>query len=225
LTASADLASEPAKNGLGNGGRQEMKVLTNWLVAFGTILVAIVAIWGDFLRSKLAPPKLHIALYNTRGSLTKFKQGSRVIYYHLKVINSRPWFLARNCQVRLVGISSRGPDNQFRPLGNPVPQTFVWSPAGFVPMAANIAKEQIFDFGRILEGGQEFEPVLYSYPLNFEGRINANQAVRYTLDVVGENVSKTSPIVLEVAWNGRWSDNFDDMAQNLTIRQVSRVSS
>jgi hypothetical protein len=197
-----------------------MKVLTNWLVAIGTLMAVIVAIWGDFLRSKLAPPKLRIVLYNTGGTVTRFNQGQRVIYYHLKVVNSRPWFLAKNCQVRLVGISQRGPDNQFRPLPNPVPPTFVWSPAGFIPVATNISKEQIFDFGRVVEGAQEFEPVLHFYPNNYQGRIGANQAIRYTLEVVGENVSKTGPLVLEAAWNGQWTDNLDNMALNLTIREV-----
>lgn len=197
-----------------------MKVLSNWLVAIGTLLAVIVAIWGDCLRSKLAPPKLGFELYNTRGTVTKFTQGPRVIYYHLMVINSRPWFLAKNCQVRLVNISLRGPDNNFRPSPNPVPPTFVWSPAGLLPMATNIAKEQIFDFGRVAEGASEFEPVLHFYPNNFQGRIAANQAIRYTLEVVGDNVSKVDPLALEVAWNGKWTDNLDDMALNLTIEKV-----
>ncbi len=197
-----------------------MKVLTNWLVAIGTLMAVVVAIWGDLLRSKLAPPKLKFVLYDTRGTVTRFTQGEKVIYYHLKIANTRPWFLARNCQVRLVGISQRGPDNNFRPVPNPVPPTFVWSPAGFFPIATNISKEQIFDFGRVAEGGKEFEPVLHFYPNNFQGRIIASQAIRYTLEVVGDNVSNVAPLVLEVAWNGQWNDNLDVMALNLTIEEV-----
>jgi hypothetical protein len=200
-----------------------MKELANWLVAIGTLTAVVVAIWGEFLRSKLAPPKLRFVLHNTRGTVTRITQGPRVIYYHLKIVNSRPWFLAKNCQVRLIDISQRGPDNNFRPVPNPVPPTFVWSPAGFVPVATNISKEQIFDFGRVTEGGQEFEPVLHFYPNNFQGRIGANQAIRYALEVVGDNVSKVAALVLEVAWNGQWTDNLDIMSRNLTIQEVPTI--
>lgn len=197
-----------------------MEGIANWLVGIGTLAVAVLAIWGDWFRSILAPPKLNFCLYNIQGTVTNITEGPRVIYYHLKVINSRPWFLVKNCQVRLVGISFRGPDGRFKPLGNPVPPTFVWSPAGIALASANISKEQIFDFGRVVEGSQIFAPVLYFYPNNFEGRIAPNQTARYILEAVADNVMKTTRIVIEVAWNGVWTDNLDVMSRHLTIREV-----
>jgi hypothetical protein len=198
-----------------------MKTISNICVAFGTIILAIVAIWGDYFRSKLAPPKLRIVPFNTRGTITQFTNGPRVIYYHMKVVNDRPWFMAKNCQVRLTGISLIGPNNQPIPMPNPVPQTFVWSPAGLIPATTNIAREQIFDFGRVAEGAQEFEPVLYFYPNNFQGRVGAGQTVRYTLEVVGENLLKSHIQVFEAAWTGQWYDNLDRMSLNLTITPIT----
>ena len=74
--------------------------------AIGSMLVVIIAIWGDWIRTKLVPPKLRIIASNTKGELTTFSPtGVRVIYYHFKVINSRPWSIARNCRVLLKAVS------------------------------------------------------------------------------------------------------------------------
>ena len=74
-----------------------IKIVITSLSAIGTLLVAIVAIWGDWVRAKLAPPKLTIEKHNFKGSLTNFSSGQKVIFYHLKVINHRYWFSSRNC--------------------------------------------------------------------------------------------------------------------------------
>jgi hypothetical protein len=148
-----------------------------------------------------------------------------VIYYHMKVVNDRPFFKIKNCQVRISGISLRGPDGHFNPLPIEVPPMFVWSPAGFVPPYTDIAREQIFDFGcvpeHVSEGEREFKPVLLFYPNNFQGAIRSNQSVRYTLEVIGDNLSKRHFRIFEVAWNGEWTDHLDVMERNLPIREVN----
>jgi hypothetical protein len=55
--------------------------------AIGSMLVVIIAIWGDWIRTKLVPPKLRIIASNTKGELTTFSPtGVRVIYYHFKAL-------------------------------------------------------------------------------------------------------------------------------------------
>jgi hypothetical protein len=48
------------------------KLLIDGAVAVGTLLLAAVAIWGDWLRSWLAPAKLAICPHNLRGAPTLF---------------------------------------------------------------------------------------------------------------------------------------------------------
>ena len=198
-----------------------MNTISNILVAFGTLILAAVAIWGDVIRAKWAPPKLRIIPFNTRGTVTQFTQGPRVIYYHLKVINDRPWFAGKNCQIRLTEISKRGPNNQPIPIPNPVPESFVWSPARIAPDRVNIAKDHIFDFMSVAEGDNKVIPVLYWYPNNFIGTVMPNQAFQYSLEIIGDNLVKSHIQVFEVAWNGQWDDNLDRMAFNLTITEIT----
>ena len=190
------------------------------LTSIGTIAVAVIAIWGDLIKIKLTPPKLKIIALNTRGELTNFSNGKRVIFYHLKVINSRPWTIAKNCKVLLKAISKELPSGQFQnqPLNtNP---SFKWTPAEITPQAINLAKEQAFDFGILQENNQGFLPVLNFTPNNFEGFVKANQKIRFSLQPSADNYISEKYQVFEVAWNGNWSDNMDTMKQNITIREI-----
>src|SRR5437868_15174480 len=105
--------------------------------AFGTVAVAILAIWGERVRSWLAPPRLEIEPHNNlRGdpNVLTTQTGQRVgrgMYYHLKVVNKKPWLPVKNCRVVLKGISRRGPDGIFHPSPLVVPSQLVWAPASF----------------------------------------------------------------------------------------------
>jgi hypothetical protein len=109
----------------------------------------------------------------------------------------------------------------FRQIPLPVPPQFVWSPAEITPAAIELSTQQILDFGRVIEGQPTFEPVLYWYPNNFQGLVAANEAVRYGLEILADGYSAKRYQVFEVAWNGIWSDNLDQMSQNLVIREIT----
>lgn len=195
-------------------------IILNTFIAIGTVAVAVLAIWGDWIRSKLVPPKLSVQAHNIRGTVTKFTNGPRVIYYHLRVVNSRPWSVARNCRVILRGLYRRFPDQQFRPIPLPVPFQFVWAPAELTPPVIELSNQQILDFGRVVETNDKFEPTLYSYPNNFEGFVARDEAVRYAIEILADGYSAKQYQVFEVAWNGRWTDKLDQMEQNLVIREI-----
>lgn len=194
------------------------------LRTIGTLAIAVLAIWGDWFRSWLASPRIEIRPHNLRGTVTSFTNGPRVIYYHLKAINTRRWAVARNCRVILTTFYPRGPNQQFRASLVPVPPQFVWAPAELSPIVIDLSGEQIIDFGRIVEGGKRFEPVLYGYPNDFLGFVGPNGAVRYQLQAIAGGSPLGPPFVYEVAWNGNWSDNLDKMEQNLTIREVDNTT-
>jgi hypothetical protein len=199
----------------------DWNLLIQLMTAIGTIAVAIIAIWGDWIKIKFTPPKLKIITLNTRGELTNFSNGIRVIFYHFKVVNSRPWTIAKNCKVLLKAISKELPNGQFQnqPLNtNP---SFIWTPSEITPQAINLAKEHAFDFGFLQENGHEFRPVLNIVPNNFQGFIRANQKIRFSLQPYADNFITEKYQVFEVAWNGIWSDNMDTMSQNLTIHEIT----
>jgi hypothetical protein len=126
-----------------------VKLIIDGFVAFGTVAVAVLAIWGDWLRSKLAPLSLILVEHTPRGDPALFATGTRVMFYHLKVVNRRRWLPAQNCRVMLMGFSRRDPSGMFQPLSLSVPQQFVWAPAESTPPSITLLKEQVLDFGLI----------------------------------------------------------------------------
>ncbi len=190
------------------------------LTAVGTIAVVIIAIWGDWLKIKLTPPKLKIEFQNIRGELTSFGNGTRVIYYHLKVVNSRPWSTAKNCKVLLKAISKELPSGEFQNQALNTTPSFIWTPAEITPHSITLTQEHAFDFGFLAEGAKEFKPVLSLTPNNFQGFVKERQKIRFSLQPSADNYLSIKFQVFEVAWNGEWSDNMDTMCQNLTIREI-----
>lgn len=198
------------------------EALAAYLTTGGTIFVAIVAIWGDWFRAKLAPPKLEIQPHNIRGRLTYFSNGKRGIFYHLKVTNLRHWFGIKNCRVMLCQLHRRASDGQFKRVPLPVPQQYIWSPAEFTPVLQTVHREAVFDLGYIEEGGDTFTSRLYSVPNDFEGFVGPNEAVRFSMEVVADKYISEIYQVFEVAWNGKWSEKLDEMENNLTIKEIKK---
>jgi hypothetical protein len=188
--------------------------------AIGTVAVSILAIWGNYFKYRLVPPEIVIVPSNIKGTVTKFTNGPRVIYYHLEVQNTRSWSTARSCHVRLRSISKKLTNGDFKNLPLPVIPSFIWAPAELTPPVINLSHEQTLDFGRVIENDDKFSPVLNLYPNNFDGVVKKDECVRYSLEVVAEGFKTNRLQVFEVAWNGKWSDNLDTMSNNLTIKEI-----
>lgn len=196
-------------------------IIIQTLVAIGTIAVAVLAVWGSYFKFKFAAPKLTIVPSNLRGTVTSFNSGNKVIYYHLMVVNSRPWSTAHHCQVILKLISKRLPNGTFKNLPLPICPSFVWSPAQIMPLLIDLSTEQTFDFVNIVQGEPKVNPVLTYYPNNFDGFIKKNDCYRFSLEINAEGFKSSKLSVFEVAWNGEWTENLDDMSNNLTIREIN----
>jgi hypothetical protein len=89
------------------------KLVIDGFIAFGTVAVAVLAIWGDWFRSYLAPLAMTLSEHTLDGDPALFSTGTRAMFYHLKVINQRRWLPAQNCRVMLVGLSRRDPVASF----------------------------------------------------------------------------------------------------------------
>jgi hypothetical protein len=195
------------------------------LGAVGTLLVAAAAIWGAWLRSMLAPAKLIIEPHNLRGDPTVFGdpksgQSTRVMFFHLKVVNKRPWLNVDNCRVLLKGLSRRGPDGGFYPIPMSIPIQFVWAPAEITPPVVTVIKEQILDLGYLTEKEDKFIPRLFTYPNNFQGFVRKDEAVRYSMEIEATNFASPRFQVFEVAWDGSWDYEPEKMQQHLRIKEI-----
>ena len=189
--------------------------IINGFTAFGTIAVAVSAIWGAWFRFKLAPTKLALVEHTPEGDLTTFTPpGTRVLFYQMKVINQRRWLPAENCRVMLVGVSRRDPSGVFQPLPMSVPSQFTWAPSEVMPPTVTVLREQVVDFGYVAENSNRFIPRVYWMSNNFQGYVGPNEAMRFQVRI--EAVNFSSPIyVVEVSWDGQWSDNPATMRHHL----------
>ena len=50
--------------------------------------------------------------------------------------------------------------------------------------------------------------------------LRAGETMRYGFEIVSDHFVSPKPQVFEVAWNGQWSNNLDEMAKNLQIREI-----
>lgn len=75
---------------------QIINIVINFLIALGTIAVAILAIWGDWFKQVLAGPKLNIeVLDSSTGTFAVIKElNKKAKYLYLKISNRRKSSLA-----------------------------------------------------------------------------------------------------------------------------------
>ncbi len=185
-----------------------MKLWIDAVAALGSLLVAALAIWGEGIKAWLAPPKLVLQPHTLKGAPALLAIPGVIIaggpqparYYHLKVVNRRPWLASKNCRVLLTGFLRRGADGEFQDVLWPVPFPFIWSGEEPAPEFKTVIDEQVVDFGRWVEGGVRFEPRLRSFPVNFDGTVSRGQAIRYELKISASNFVSRKPQVLQVDW-------------------------
>jgi hypothetical protein len=201
-----------------------INAVINGLIALGTILVAIFAIWGDYYRARWYGPKLSIVPHNLRGEVGQLKSGRHPIYYHLKVTNARRTVPATHCIVRLKEVRRKSSTGNFENVSSAVPLEFTWAPEGN-DRYITLVNDHVFDFGRVIEGENRFSPCLTRSLFAFKGFVYANDVVQYGLEIVSDNFVSPHLQIFEVAWNGQWSDDLDAMADHLRIREVTSEAS
>ena len=194
-------------------------IATQIIVALGTITVAIVAIWGDLLRSKLASPRLNISLDSPEGDPTKYSDGRNLRYYHLLVKNNRTWSTAKNVIVHITLLERPGPDGEWQAAMYSGPVPLVWQFGQYYSGLPSIGRERICDFGRIVEGSG-FELKTQFRPNNFDCTVVAGQKARVHLQAVADN-AQSNILLLEVAWDGKWALGAKEMASHLIVKEVS----
>jgi hypothetical protein len=188
-------------------------------VGVGTILVAVLAIWGDLARSWWSGPKLKVRLLTGSGELTTIADGTPVRYYHVKVTNGRKWSPPRNVRVLITKILLPASDGSWVDRSFSGPLQLTWQFPQFRTPFSFIGPDDVSDLGYIPKG-QRFILSPYIVPNNFTGFVEGNQTIRAEITAVADN-GQSDSIVLEIAWNGSWSDNQVEMSQHLVIKEVT----
>jgi hypothetical protein len=187
--------------------------------AIGTIAVAIAAIWGDWIRSKFCGPKLELRLVD-RWDLNTTNYGKRQIYCHLEVSNQRQWSPARSVRVVLDALAKKRPDGTFFPEYLVVPLQLTWAFAIAHEQLPTIGPTDRCDLGWLEEGSEQFKVSTYIRPNNFRGFLVAGEAMQVRVVALSQN-GASNPLLLEIAWNGTWSTDLEEMRRHFVVKEVS----
>jgi hypothetical protein len=198
-----------------------LDTLASWFTAIGTVAVAIMAIWGDAIRSRVAGPRLTITL-RPRGDANPRNDGTRSIYHHVIVENNHGWSAAEAVRVLVVDIAKRGPDGSFFPQPPITPLQLSWAFPQFqeiLPTIPSSGPARTCDLGYLDEGSQRFRLSTYIFPNNFPGAIIAGEAIRVVLIAAAQN-GQSRRLHVEISWDGKWSNDLDEMQRHLVVKEV-----
>jgi hypothetical protein len=200
----------------------------NFFIAFGTISVAFLAIFGDKIRAYYFKPKLKITLRNSIGEPTQIRvlkqsgiiQG-HAIYYHLKVSNKAKWPKSSNTQVFLHKVEQPGPSGLETIWEGEAPME--WMHQDLYPKARNIgAKDIMCDLISIVSA--ENEKYIELHPLIYPNSLVKKYlfATTFVLSFKAFGDEVESPICrIKVTWDGLWNDSRTEMRRHLVIEDIS----
>lgn len=196
--------------------------------AIGTWAIAIIAVWGDWLKSKIFPPILSVELLSRRGGeliVAVFADGSQVQsrYYHLRVTNKRKYSPANKVQIVISSISTPGPTGEPQVILNE-PLPLRWRHQEFQPLQLTIGHEERHaDIVSVNERKQLILLTLFR-TFNLQQTYTGSTHLWITARAEGENCH-TDPFVIEIAWDGEWNPGEAEMERHLTIsvKPVNKV--
>lgn len=192
-------------------------------IAACTVILAVIAIWGEAIRRRFLPPKLELREHNFKGDFTAGEGGKRMVYYHLKVVNMKkpP---AHKVRVLCGAMSRRKADGvsfQLEPLV--IPMELHWSFFRYQELLPTIGPVRYADIGYLVEGGDQFKLSLVAIPGNFKGFVDRHETLRYKFVATADNQTESDPLYIQVSWDGEFIDDENEMSKHLVISKVDSL--
>ena len=193
-------------------------------VAFGTIFLAVIALWGDQLRKRIWPPKLRLGILSTEGEEAQVGDDRRPArFYHLKVTNERRSSPARRVQVYLLQVEIPRADGEFQGAwAGAVP--IRWRLQEFHPLARDIGPAADCDLCSVVRASDAVQNnQLRLYPLVAPHTMQTvfEQATRLRLTFQAQAIEADSKLLrVEITWNGEWADDARRMAGHLVVAET-----
>lgn len=210
--------------GPSQGGVTALEVIRT-ILAVGPLAVAALAIWGGWVRARLAGPRLTISLRSDRGYPTPRTDGTSnwmAIFFHLDVNNLRNWSPATCVRVMVEGLSKRGPDGSFVDL-HVLPHQLTWMVPEVHERFPTLSGPDVCDLGFLDQHAHRFFLSPYAFQAHFPGMIGANEAMRVAVAAIAEN-GRSRQIFVEIAWDGEWTLDLDQLRLHLVVKEVPALT-
>jgi hypothetical protein len=217
---------------------QLLQTIASWIAAFGTLLLAAVAIWGEPLRRWLAKPKLTIKRPSELGSITPLnrKGGDEPVqarYFHCEVGNTARRFPFRDVRLMLEQLDVMRSGEWAKVWDGRVPlrwrheeRVMEWQVNGqhqVVPLSyepKQIGASWHADlFSVTSEKKFQIQPFIVPTRLNhaLSNEIDPNEVnVRMTIRAISVD-GDSEPLRVIVKWDGQWVDGENEMGSHLRV--------
>jgi hypothetical protein len=200
-----------------------VEVVAGVFTAVGTVAVAVLAIWGDFFRYKFAGPQLGLSLNDSRGDLTPRANQTQAYFFHLKIRNRRLWSPAKDVRVLLERIARRGPDGSFFAEALVYPLPLAWTPSELGDFQRTITDTETCDLGFLDQNADRFRLSTLIIPNKLQGWVRAGEAIHIRIVASGQNATSSKPLFLEIAWDGVWTTDRDEMQKHLVVKEITAL--
>lgn len=184
--------------------------------ALGTVGAVILALFGEVMMEKWFGPLLKLELSERQEE--RLDAGRRIRYY-LTVTNTKRR-TAKNVRVLLTKIEKKRADDDFVPAYSR-PLQLVWPPRKIAEQFQSIPGHEKMpcSLGVLGEGLNGFRLSTYLSGENFpEGFVGPGDVVRVTLKAMADNCESSSPLLLEIVWDGEWEDG--GMENHFVVKPV-----
>jgi hypothetical protein len=201
----------------------------NWIVqlgiALGTISAVLVALFGRWLRARFAPPELKLSLSNVRGVpspclLTSPDGQQRVSqsrWYHVRLDNDRRWSPATQTQIVMLEIQEPDARGEMKAIWLGA-MPLKWRSVGYLPFGKTIGSWSECDLCSVVQDGWlDIHPAILESPMKSQ----RTGQCRFIVVLQARSVEVDANVLrIEIAWNGQWSDDTDQMARNLVLKSI-----
>jgi hypothetical protein len=149
-------------------------LIAQWIMAIGTLLVAILAIFGEQIRDKCFAPRLIIALNSPQGEQVT-ESNNQVIYYHLKIDNIGKT-IAKNVRIFCIQISKKKANGTYENMDMTAQEQLTWRFSNIYGMIKHIPPHQkniniatLCDLGSVYQGSEKFNLAVYAKTISYPG--------------------------------------------------------
>ena len=193
-------------------------MVCQWILAVGTIALAIVALWGHIIRSRWLGPRLCISLRSENGERSEFGDGVMSRYYHIRVFNRRRSAPAHNVRIVLKSLFRPMANGEMSPTALSGPLQMAWQFQGSNPQFQTIGAESVCDLGYLRQDSDFTLSMLYHH-FSFTPTVSANQRIIATFVALSDE-TESNELRIEIAWDGLWNEDSDEMRQHLVVRAI-----
>jgi len=200
------------------------------LVALGTIGLAIVAVFQDRIRDRLARPRVRIKPHPGKHCLKcplRNLAGDEIpaYWFGLAVTNEKPSRPARECTVLLEDMYRWNQTNhRWERNQPPIPYPYIWAPGHLMRSSVTIRRTEVFDFGKIIKqptsAEPEFMPELLYRANSYDPALRQGQTGLYVLRVEAEHLAQGLRQVWQVSWDGIWNDDENEMGKHVEMIEI-----